>query len=72
MLGFLRWRKQLGQAGEGATMAMVWAACRMGEGKKEAAARVVGSCRSSAAADIRKYQAFAQMLQQSRGFGSEF
>ena len=53
-------------------MAMVGAAYGRGEGKKEAAASVVGSCRSSADADIRKYQAFAQMLQQSRGFGSEF
>jgi len=71
-LGFLWRRKQLGQAGEGATMAMVGAACGRGEGNKEAAASVVGSCRSSATADIRKYQAFAQMLQQSRGFNSEF
>lgn len=28
--------------------------------------------RSVSDADIRKYQAFAQTLQQSRGFGSEF
>jgi transitional endoplasmic reticulum ATPase len=30
------------------------------------------ACRSVSDADIRKYQAFAQTLQQSRGFGSEF
>jgi hypothetical protein len=29
-------------------------------------------CRSVSDADIRKYQAFAQTLQQSRGFGSDF
>ncbi|KAF7811481.1 cell division cycle protein [Senna tora] len=28
--------------------------------------------RSASDADIRKYQAFAQTLQQSRGFGTEF
>ncbi len=33
---------------------------------------VACACRSVSDADIRKYQAFAQTLQQSRGFGSDF